>query len=46
MFCGKKQGQKSDVLAKLRDLSTQKVELKLNQFNMIYDHNNAEWRSI
>lgn len=45
MSCGKKPTPKTDVIAKLRDLSTKKIEMNLNNFNMLFDNNNAEWRS-
>lgn len=46
MNCGKKPTSKNDILAKLRDLSSRKIEMNLNHFNMLFDNNNAEWKSI
>jgi len=45
MNCGKKPTRKTDIIAKLRDLSSKKIEMNLNQFNMLFDNNNAEWKS-
>lgn len=45
MNCGKKPTPKTDIIAKLRDLSTRKIEMNLNQFNMQFDNNIAEWKS-
>ena len=45
MNCGKKPTPKTDIIAKLRDLSSKKIEMNLNQFNMLFDINNSEWRS-
>jgi hypothetical protein len=45
MNCGKKPTPKNDIIAKLRDLSSKKIEINLNQFNMLFDNTNAEWKS-
>ena len=45
MSCGKKPVPKTDILAKLKDLSSKKIEMNLNQFNLLFDNNTAEWRS-
>lgn len=44
MICGKKPAPKNDIMAKLRDLNSTKIEMELNKFKLVFDNNNAEWR--
>lgn len=43
MSCGKKPQNKIDIISKYKD--NKKIEMNLNNFNLLFDPQSAEWRS-